>query len=37
VRATLAAIGRRVERTLTGPLPEDVRHNLRIEIIASIA
>jgi predicted MFS family arabinose efflux permease len=26
-----------VERALTGPLPEDVRRNLRIEIVASIA
>lgn len=34
---TLATIGQRLEQTLTGWLPESVRHNLRIETAASIA
>jgi predicted MFS family arabinose efflux permease len=37
VRSTLTTIGRQIERALTGPLPEDVRHNLRIEVVALIA
>jgi predicted MFS family arabinose efflux permease len=37
VRSTLATIGRRLELALTGPLPETVRRNLRVETIAAIA
>ena len=33
----LATIGRQLEQALTGRLPADVRHNLRIETVASIA
>ncbi len=35
--STLATIGQQLERALTGWLPENVRHNLRIETVASIA
>lgn len=34
---SLATIGRRLERGLTGRLPEDVRRNLRVEAVASLA
>jgi predicted MFS family arabinose efflux permease len=37
VRIALGIMGRRLERALTGSLPEGVRHNLRIETIAAIA
>src|SRR6266511_3126146 len=35
--STLATIVQQLERALTGWLPADVRHNLRIETVASIA
>jgi len=35
--STLATIGQQLEQALTGRLPADVRHNLRIETVASIA
>ena len=37
MRATLAIIGRRLELAFTGRLPEEVRHNVRVETIAAIA
>lgn len=37
MRSTLATFGRRLERSLIGSFPENVRPNLRVETIAAIA